>query len=41
MALGAVEQMPIVGAPPLDGVNECRGGSGAVFDQRVIKIEED
>ena len=31
----------IVGAPPLDRVDECRGGSGAVVDQRVIEIEED
>ena len=30
-----------VGAPPLDRVHECCGGSGAMVDQRVIEIEED
>ena len=31
----------IAWAPSLDRVGECRGGRGAVVDQRVIEIEED
>ena len=38
--LVAVERCRI-GAPPLDRVHECCGGSGTMVDQRVVEIEED